>query len=354
MARGSPVPTPDSEADGAPTFECAPKGRNCDRWGRLFPGPIEEGGGLSQVVTKNPSHSIWKDSMKKSLVVLCAMLSVLGMVGIAGATIAINYDMLPDNTLANAQYSHWGVVSNDEYAENAPYGSPYPLDSGGAWLAGEYGGDYTNIVSQPISGFFVDPLNPSLLATTDHTWPHIAYPDNGTTLEVYDLNNNLLASVQENSCGIARFVFFGDFSPEDVVGIDDFTFEEITTPNLNYPFPLFPVPEPETPFPPPPAEGPEPSTFPLLGSGLRDWVDWRRGSIGNSPHRAGEGGQYGAHHPGASRLWPRGAVLSRESSVPFKCPRRGTCDQSCARHPSLVSHLSHGPLPLVLQTTLPH
>lgn len=181
--------------------------------------------------------------MKKSWLLGVLVLGGIFVVAVtnAYAVITINFDTLSDNELVNTQYAGLGVIFDNEYAQSFPVWSRI---SSPIWLSGEFDGGTNLIQGPPVSGYFVDPSNSSVFATTDFISTKAAFPDLNTTtyLEAYDLANNLIAStsvptnrggvtsISLAQNGIARFNFYwvrGSGQTDDIVGIDDFKFNEV-------------------------------------------------------------------------------------------------------------------------------
>ena len=190
---------------------------------------------------------------------------ILGMLGGAvlgltsqfsnAALITIDFEGGGNGSAVGATYAGSGVTFDNAFFANSPYSS-----SNGSltWASGEADSGYNGIGSISITGSFA--------GVTDSVSAWIVYPDGSTvtTLSVYDVSDNLLGSVSSlagssgplsiGMANIASFAFSwtgggstdsSGTAMDDVIGIDDFTFNA-------------------------PVAGavPEPATMALLGLGL--------------------------------------------------------------------------------------
>lgn len=190
---------------------------------------------------------------------------ILGMLGGAvlgltsqfsnAALITIDFEGGGNGSAVGATYAGSGVTFSNAFFAS----SPYPSSNGSStWASGEANSDYNGTGNIAITGSFA--------GVTDSVSAWIVYPDGNTvtTLSVYDVSNNLLGSVSTAvgssgplSIGMANIASFAftwtgggsadnaGVAMDDVIGIDDFTFNA-------------------------PVAGavPEPATLALLGLGL--------------------------------------------------------------------------------------
>ena len=160
----------------------------------------------------------------------CILLGLLALCANANAsTISIGFD----HTASQAGTS----IGNDYLAsEGIAFTQAYYSTGNLDWMSGEP--DTTNmngILNQPISGYFA--------GVTDYMLAQVRYADGGTitTLNVFDINNALLASVSTTATnpfqlsvaisGIRSFDFSfsnPDSSKDDIIGIDNLTFNAVS------------------------------------------------------------------------------------------------------------------------------
>ena len=185
--------------------------------------------------------------MKKTI--FTAMFAMVLSVNVSAAV--IDFEGYADDTLITDQYASLGIIFDGAWIEN-------DYESRGSrpnWISGEVDGVYNNINPGAVTGYFVNPLDSSLRATTDYLAGLTVYPDGGSPiyLEVFDLDDNLLASdmvlddgvLSVAVAGIARFSFYHVAELDDVLGYDDITFNDVV-----------------------PMDVPEPTSLLLLATGL--------------------------------------------------------------------------------------
>lgn len=188
--------------------------------------------------------------MKKTY--LFPILLFVSIVSINANAAVIDFEGYTDDILITDQFASAGIIFDGAWIENG-YTS---RGSGVNWISGEVdGGTYNGINPGAVSGYFVNPLDSSMPATTDFLQGLATYPDSGThvRLEAYDISNNLIASddiyddgiLSVSVAGIASFSFFHTAVLDDVLGFDDITFNNVT-----------------------PANVPEPASLALMGLGL--------------------------------------------------------------------------------------
>lgn len=170
----------------------------------------------------------------------------------SAAPITIDFEGNANGSPVGATYTALGVTFDNAFFAN----SPYPSDNGSStWVTGEADSAYNDVGSVAVTGHFA--------SVTDFVSAWIVYADGNTTttLSVYDAGANLLGSASilagngPLSIGVANIASFAfswtgggtttvdGAAIDDVIGIDDFTFNGTTT-------------------------VPEPATLALLGLGL--------------------------------------------------------------------------------------
>ena len=154
-----------------------------------------------------------------------------GITSLAQA-VTINFENTSNGVAIGEDFITEGVVFTNAFYASSPY-----LSQNGSqtWASGESDTAYNQIGNVAITGYFI--------GTTDFINAEIIYADNSTTsyLDVYDSNGIWMDSTSMISTenyslsiavtGIASFVFSWarDDGYDDTVGIDNFTFNNVTT-----------------------------------------------------------------------------------------------------------------------------
>jgi hypothetical protein len=183
--------------------------------------------------------------MKKLLVFLSiAILLTISVCQLAEAVL-LNFEDFVAGTFLTDQYVSEGIMFDGTWIHGGSSRGTPPN-----WVSGEiWGPGNNNLNPDPISGYFVNPSNPSQDATTDHIEGLGIYVDSDTviTLDVFGLDGLLLASVSRQGRGILSisranihgFAFYhnnyGWNGIDDIIGFDNIIFNDVT-----------PIPEPST------------------------------------------------------------------------------------------------------------
>ena len=188
---------------------------------------------IENLITKINSPSSWasitrENSMKKKFFKTAYAAAALSVCSFANAgLIEVDFEGGTGGALVGNTYETSGLTFDNAYYSNC-YGS--------GWIAGENDTCYNSNYNKSISGSF--------LGTTDFLSAILKYPDNGVTslLEVYDINNNLLAStsvnagnslISLNQVGISSFRF--SWSNDDVVGLESISFNGVAAATIPEP-----------------------------------------------------------------------------------------------------------------------
>lgn len=192
--------------------------------------------------------------MKKLKLLVAAFLTIASH-AYAAIVLDFNHTVAQNGTSVGNSYAADGIVFSSTYFNN---------DLGGYWISGEPDTATMNgILNQPITGSFIAGVTDSLSAI-------VKFPDVGTvtTLDVYDVSNNLIGSASSVAGGLSVSVAVSGISSfrfswsnainssrDDIIGLDQLTFNTLTA---------VPVPEPEI--------------YAMLGVGLgfMGWVVKRR------------------------------------------------------------------------------
>ena len=210
--------------------------------------------------------------MWRGLGVICRLLTVIFIplfaisAGKQASATLINFDDLTgEGTIITDQFVSDGIIFDGAWLQ---IGLSPSRGSAPNWISGEL---VTNNLSNPdvISGFFVDPDDPSQDATTDYFESLSAFVDSDTTvtLDVFDLDGLLLASVSRvgssgilsiSQTNIHAFDLYhtnsGFNGIDDIIGFDNILFNAVT--------PVVLDPDPD------PTAVPEPSTLTLFATSL--------------------------------------------------------------------------------------
>lgn len=164
-----------------------------------------------------------------------ALLLTIGVCQNAEAVLINFEDSLAGSFITN-EYISEGIIFDGTWVHGGSTRASPPN-----WISGE---EYTNnnLNPNPITGYFVTPNDPSKNAATNYLSVSAIYVDSDTvtTLDVYDINGTLLASVSRSGSGILsvsqtnihKFAFYhnnyGYSGIDDIIGFDNVTFNDVT------------------------------------------------------------------------------------------------------------------------------
>lgn len=181
---------------------------------------------------------------KSQLTALRAFFLIMVAVSVKAEATTIDFETGINGSSIGSDYLDQGLIFSNAYYASSPY-----LSENGSyvWVSGEADSSYNGVINISITGNFS--------GTTNFLTADIIYLDTSSTayLDVFDTSGDLLASVSTTAIdsyenlsistpGIASFTFrWSSDEPEvdDVIGIDNLSYNPVTTIPLPAAFWLF-------------------------------------------------------------------------------------------------------------------